>query len=66
MAKSIYFENCLREIRHSVYGRDNRKPIADAITQIEEEGYIVKQFTEATVEQIENDDYTFVFHFSGE
>lgn len=31
MANSAYWVNCIREIRHSVYGRDNRKPIADAI-----------------------------------
>lgn len=35
MANSVYFKNCIREIRHTVYGRDNRKPIADAIQQID-------------------------------
>ena len=34
MGHSIYFDNCLREIRQGVYGRDMRKPIADAIEQI--------------------------------
>ena len=32
MGKSVYFNNCLREIRQCVFGRDNRKPIADAIS----------------------------------
>ena len=35
MANSVYFRNCLEAIRHTVYGRDNRKPIADAIQQID-------------------------------
>ena len=33
MARSVYFVNCLREIRQTVYGRDMRKPIADACEQ---------------------------------
>ena len=34
MVKSAYFNNCVREIRQCVYGRDNRKPIADAIERL--------------------------------
>ena len=34
MANSVYFYNCIRAIRHTVYGRDNRKPIADAIEKL--------------------------------
>ena len=34
MANSVYFKNCLEAIRHTVYGRDNRKPIADSISSI--------------------------------
>ena len=46
MANSIYFKNCLRAIRHTVYGRDNRKPIADAIEQIRtfNDGAVRKNF----------------------
>lgn len=33
---SIYWYNCIREIRQSVYGRDNRKPIADAIEELKQ------------------------------
>lgn len=29
--RTVYFDNCIKEIRESVYGRDNRKPIADAL-----------------------------------
>lgn len=35
MANSVYWKNCIREIRQAVYGRDNRKPIADAIEGLE-------------------------------
>lgn len=38
MGKTVYFDNCLIEIRHSVYGRDNRKPIADSIEMAEKRG----------------------------
>ena len=38
MGKTVYFDNCLIEIRHCVYGRDNRKPIADAIEMAEKRG----------------------------
>ena len=36
MSKSLYFNNCIREIRQTVYGRDMRKPVADAIEQVKE------------------------------
>ena len=39
MANSVYWKNCIREIRHTVYGRDNRKPIADAIEQLAENDF---------------------------
>lgn len=32
---SGYFKNCLKAIRQTVYGRDNRKPIADAIEKVD-------------------------------
>ena len=35
MGKSVYFYNCIRAIRQTVYGRDNRKPIADALLALE-------------------------------
>lgn len=35
MAKSVYFNNCIRAIRQTVYGRDNRKPIADCLLTLE-------------------------------
>ena len=31
MARKVYFVNCLAGIRQATFGRDNRKPIADAI-----------------------------------
>lgn len=34
MANSVYFRNCIRGIRQGVFGRDNRKPIADAIEML--------------------------------
>lgn len=29
--RSVYFDNCIKAIRNTTFGRDNRKPIADAI-----------------------------------
>lgn len=34
MYNSAYHKNCIAEVRQSVYGRDNRKPIADAINAL--------------------------------
>ena len=48
MSKSVYFVNCIKAIRHIVYGRDNRKPIADAIEFVKKEsaGIIAKRLEE--------------------
>ena len=62
MARSIYFNYCIKAIRRIVYGRDNRKPIADAIEEVKQNatshGYIIKRL-DASVEQISDSDDTY-------
>lgn len=63
MGKSLHFNNCIREIRQSVFGRDNRKPIADAIEEVKSMGYTAKEPTSASVVLIDqqNQSYRLVF-----
>ena len=70
MAKTEYFERCVDEIRHTTYGRDNRKLIADAILKVKAEDYHVKKLTRVTVEQMvisgdPNTYYRMVIHQNG-
>ena len=70
MPRKLYFKNCLAEIRQTVFGRDNRKPIADAIylssTQYMEEAQEVKRtddyrIASMTVSQMPNDCFRLEF-----
>lgn len=50
MGRNIYINNCIREVRQCVYGRDNRKPIADAIEQIKSYGRFIHRLNRMDME----------------
>ena len=64
MAKSVYFNNCIEAIRHTTYGRDNRKPIADSIEELKSVGHIVRHLisTEAVLNTDIIDWYEYIPH----
>lgn len=64
MGKSIYFNNCIREIRQSVFGRDNRKPIADAIEEVKSMDYHVSQAVNASTTLIDQRDGSYELAFA--
>ena len=69
--KSIHFMGCIREIRNAVFGRDNRKPIADAIVELHDSGANVRHLTSVDTEVYDKDPtltdyYYLVLHYSGE
>ena len=69
MKKSIYFNNCLREIRQTVYGRDMRKPVADAIEEVKNSstGIIVKHLIDVETESTQDvDSFRLILMVSGE
>lgn len=71
MAKtSMRFKFCIEAIRNIVYGRDNRKPIADAIVELRNSEVKVWRLTSVDTEVYDKDptlnDYYLVLHYSGE
>ena len=72
MAKtSMRFKFCIEAIRNIVYGRDNRKPIADAIVELHDSEAKVRHLTSVDTEVYDQDptltDYYYqVLHYSGE
>ena len=66
MGKSIHFNDCIREIRQSVFGRDNRKPIADAIEEVKSMDYHVSQAVNASTTLIDQRDDSYELAFAVE
>lgn len=70
MPRTVYFNNCIRAIRHTTYGRDNRTPIADAIETVKAEGNTVEHVVSSDIQPMsqsaEETDFRLVFHKSNE
>lgn len=66
--RTVYFDNCIREIRQSVYGRNNRKPIADAIERVNDSGQRAWHLQEVETEAITGKTgyYRLILHYAGE
>lgn len=68
MAVPEYIENCIGQVRSSVYGKDMRKPLADGIEGVrdyfENSGIVLLgSLNGVTVMQLQNDDYRLEFTF---